>query len=167
MLRSAAARADLHRQAAWPANRPVSSSVSRAKHHPGGVRPAQTLGLMTHPNDTRRETEARYRALQSGALVSFLGLLLVAGVSNFVFPSSPWFLLACALGGAFISLSWHLQATQPERSSALYPIVGVAVSVLGLLFELERPLLVNLVCGYSLLGAVMFGCFEVARRRQS
>ncbi len=121
---------------------------------------------MNHPHDARRETEARYRAMQSGALVASLCLLVVAVISNVVYPSSPWFLIACALGGAVISQSWHLQASQPERTSVFYPVLGVSVSILGLLSELERPLLINLVCGYSLLGAVMFGLIEVSRRRQ-
>jgi hypothetical protein len=36
---------DLHRQAAWPAHRPVSSSAARAKHLPGSDPSAQTLGV--------------------------------------------------------------------------------------------------------------------------
>jgi len=38
------ARADSHRQAAWPAHRPVSLSVARAKRLTGVCRSAQTLG---------------------------------------------------------------------------------------------------------------------------
>jgi len=127
----------------------------------------QTLGLMKHPVEDRRDFEARYRALQPGALVAFVVLLLAAILSNVLYPSSPWFLGASALGGVFVFTSWHLHALRPEASNVLYPVLGVGVSVLGLLTEIDRPMFINIACGFSVLGAVMFGLLETARRRES
>ena len=39
---------DLHRHGIWPASRSGSSSVQRAKRHPGSGLSAQTLGITTH-----------------------------------------------------------------------------------------------------------------------
>jgi hypothetical protein len=43
------ARADIHRQATWPEQRPVASSVARAKWLADSVRSAQTLGVTSPP----------------------------------------------------------------------------------------------------------------------
>lgn len=110
------------------------------------------------------EARSRYSAMESMALASAAVLLVVAVVANVVFPSSFWFLGASALGGAVLFLAWHSAATRPEASGALLPVVAVFVIVLGLLTEIERPLPVNFACGFSVVGAVMFGLIEVARR---
>ena len=48
---------DRHRQAAWPAHRPVSSSAARAKRLPGIGPSAQTLGRRGHSAGTNLATQ--------------------------------------------------------------------------------------------------------------
>lgn len=63
-------RADLHRQATWPASQFRSSSVSRAKCLPGGVRSAQTLGVM-NPRLAKV-----VRVMVAGIAVAIVGVLI-------------------------------------------------------------------------------------------
>ncbi len=55
---------DLHRHGTWPARRCGSSSVARAKHHPGSGPSAQTLGFMNSS-----EYVYHYTSLESLALI--------------------------------------------------------------------------------------------------
>ncbi|MGE3349640.1 MAG: hypothetical protein AB7I35_19605 [Ramlibacter sp.] len=119
---------------------------------------------MNHPHQHSLEARSRYSAMESMALLSAAVLSIVAVVANVLFPSSLWFLGASALGGALLFLNWHSAAHRPKASQALLPVVAVLVTVLGLLTEIERSLPINFACGLSVVGAVMFGLIEVARR---
>lgn len=122
------------------------------------------MGIMKHPHWHALETQSRYSAMESMALSSAMVLLVVAIVANLVFPSSFWFLATSALSGALLFLTWRSAATKPEGSGALLPALALLVAVLGLLTEIERSLPVNFACGLSVVGTVMFGLIEVARR---
>lgn len=119
---------------------------------------------MNYPHQHLLEARSRYSAMESIALSSAAVLLALAVVANVVFPSSFWFLGASALGGALLFLSWHSAAKRPKANGVLLPVAALLVAVLGLLTEMERSLSVNFACGFSVIGAVMFGLIEVARR---
>ena len=102
--------------------------------------------------------------MESVALVSSAVLVVAAVVANVTFPSSPWFLLANAVGGGLLFLTWRNAATRPQATNALMPVLAVLTTVLGLLTEIDRSLTVNLACGFSVLGAVLFAFIEAARR---
>lgn len=102
--------------------------------------------------------------MESMALASALVLLVVAVIANVVFPSSFWFLIASALAGVLLFTAWRSAAAEPATGGVFAPVLAVAITVLGLLVEIERPLTVNFACGFSVVGAVMFGSIEAARR---
>lgn len=124
---------------------------------------------MPHPVESQRESAAQYRALEAGALVAALALLVTAVVANLIYPSSLWFLCCSATGGLLVFMSWRASVAQSQIGLVTYGALGVLVPVLGLLSEVDRPRAVNIACCFSVFGAVMFGLIEIARRasRQS
>jgi hypothetical protein len=119
---------------------------------------------MRHPHEAERESASRYRALESGALLAAVALLVSAVIANLTYPSSFWFLAGSAAGGLFVFMSWRASVERSQAGVVIYAPLGAVVAVLGLLAEIERPLVVNIICGYSVFGAVMFGFIEAARR---
>jgi hypothetical protein len=106
----------------------------------------------------------RYRALESGAFFATLALLVSAVIANLTYPSSFWFLAGSATGGLLVFLSWRASVERSQTGAVIYAPLGAVFAALGLLAEIDRPLIVNIICGFSVFGAVMFGLIEAARR---
>jgi hypothetical protein len=120
---------------------------------------------MPHPHETQRDSASRYRSLESGALFAALALLVAAVIANLTYPSSFWFIAGSAGGGLFMFMSWRASVERSQAGMVVYAPLGAVVAALGLLSEIDRPLVVNIACGFSVFGAVMFGLIEARRRK--
>jgi hypothetical protein len=114
--------------------------------------------------DDKRETSARYRAMESGAWATSIILVVAAVVAAWLHRPNALFALCCSVGGVFVFLGWRAGARGNVTASGAYSLLGVAAMVGALLVEFERPLHVLVASGFSIMGAVMFGLIAVTRR---
>jgi hypothetical protein len=119
---------------------------------------------MKTSDDHHREALTKYDAMESGAELAAVVLLLAALAAGWMYRPSAWFVLGCALGGALIFLRWRATIGGNGSTSSAYSLVAVAALVGALVVEIHRPLQVLLACSFSVLGTVLFGLIAVTRR---
>lgn len=115
--------------------------------------------------DAERELHAKYRILQRGAMTSTLVLLPIAILANWLYQSGFWFVAGAALCGLTTAESWRLAVREKLMASALIGSIGLFVSVIGLSTEASRSTAINLACGFSVMGSLLFLALWVVHLR--
>jgi hypothetical protein len=105
--------------------------------------------------------------MESGSWAVSLVLGLAALVAAWLYRPNALFALGCLVGGALIFLGWRASAGGNVRLAGTYSLLGVVAMVGALIVEIERPLHVLVACGFSIMGAVLFGLISFARRARS